>query len=244
MKLFILTVGLLCAAIPCSAQSFTLDAVAACPGLGNSHDVVLLGKTYYVQFDSGAWSPVGDDAQNGGYVWSSTVTYYDYGTGETGTLGGSTLYTSPEEAGLAAQGIFVIQGHGSAVSFYLHESGFSTEVCEDNRGSVTLEFVTPSGVGDTPSASALEVHPNYPNPFTGTTAFDVSLPRDADVVLQVYDAAGRRVHTTRLGSQAAGLHTLSFDGRDDAGRELRSGVYFAKVSALGETVTRKIVLVR
>lgn len=244
MKLFILTVGLLCAAIPCSAQSFTLDAVAECPGLGNSYDVVLLGKTYYIQFDSGAWSPVANDAEYGGYAWTSKVTYYDYGTGQTGTLGGSGYYTSPEEAELAAQGIFPIEGHGSTVSFYFDEPGFNTEVCANNRGSVTLEFVTPSGVGDTPAATGLEVRPNYPNPFTGTTAFDINLARDADVTMQIFDAAGRRVHTTRLAGQSAGWRTLSFDGRDDAGRELRSGIYFAKVTALGQTVTRKIVLVR
>jgi len=244
MKLFIFTIGLVCAAIPCGAQSITLDAVASCPGLGNSYDVVLLAKTYYIQFESGAWSPVADDAEYGGHAWSSTVTYFDYGTGQTSTLGGTGLYTSPGEAELAAQGVFPIQGHGSVVSFYFNEPGFTTEVCADNRGSVTLEFVTPTGVGDTPAATALEVRPNYPNPFTGTTAFDVNLPRDSDVVLQIFDAAGRRVHTTRLAGQSAGWRTVSFDGHDDAGRELRSGIYFAKVTALGETVTRKIVLVR
>ena len=244
MKTALITICLLCVAAPGFAQTFTLDAVTNCPGLGYSHDVVLLAKTYYIEWVSGAWSPVSDDSQFGGHAWEGEVTYYDYGTGQTGTLGAPGLFTSTQEAETAALGIYPIQGHGSVVSFYLHEVGPTAEVCADNRGAVTLQFITPTGVGDTPRATMLEVRPNYPNPFTGLTQFEVNLPRDSDVAVEVFDATGRRVHSARLRNQAAGWRTLSFDGHDDAGHELVSGIYFAKVSALGQTVTRKIVLVR
>ena len=247
MKLFALITCLLCAAVPCVAQTFTLDAVTNCPGLGYGHDVVLLSQTYYIQWVSGAWSPLSDDSQQGGLTWEAKVTYYDYGNGQTGVIGATTppgFYATAVDAEAAALGIYPIQGHGGVVSFYLEEPGYTPEVCTDNRGSVTLQFITPTGAGDIPRVTTLEVRANYPNPFTGSTAFDINVPRNEDVTVQIFDAAGRRVHIARLANQLAGWHTVSFDGRDDTGRALASGIYFAKVSAAGQTVTRKMVLVR
>jgi len=58
------------------------------------------------------------------------------------------------------------------------------------------------------------------------------------------DAAGHRMRAIDLGSVGAGMSRLNFDGRDDAGKPLTTGVYFYRVHASGETITRKIVIVR
>lgn len=146
MKTIAIILVLLCLSVPCLAQTFTLDAVANCPGLGYSKNFVLLSQTYNIEWVSGAWSPLSDDSQQGGFTWESRVTYYDYGTGQTGVIGSPAspgFYTTPQQAEAAALGIYAIQGHGSVVSFYLSEVGPSAEICGDNRGSVTLRFVSP-----------------------------------------------------------------------------------------------------
>jgi len=52
------------------------------------------------------------------------------------------------------------------------------------------------------------------------------------------------VRTWELGRVSAGSKTMSFDGRDERGRLLASGVYFYRVSANGTTVTKKMVIAR
>lgn len=105
---------------------------------------------------------------------------------------------------------------------------------------------SPSGttpVGDTPSIQALTVLDNAPNPFNARTTLRIGLPGVSDVEIEVFDVAGRHVRSDRA-TLAAGWRTLSFDARDERGNLLPSGVYFYRVKAVGETVTRKMVIAR
>ncbi len=110
-----------------------------------------------------------------------------------------------------------------------------------NEASVTI----PTGVGDgTPKLAGLALDSNYPNPFSAATTLRVGLPRQSDIVLDVYDVAGRRVAGGRIKGAGAGWQSIPFDGRDAIGRALPSGVYFYRVTAAGETQTRKMVIRR
>jgi hypothetical protein len=101
-----------------------------------------------------------------------------------------------------------------------------------------------TGAGNLPPIAALTVLQNHPNPFTGTTQLDIGLPANADVRIEMYDVAGRKVREQTLAAQKSGWRSVAFDGRDDRGRPLASGVYFYRVHAGSETVTRKIVIAR
>jgi hypothetical protein len=101
-----------------------------------------------------------------------------------------------------------------------------------------------TGIGNTPPITALTVLTNHPNPFAGATELRVGLPANSDVSIDVFDVAGRRVRTKAFVRQQAGWRTIPFDGRDDRGRSLASGVYFYRVSAGGKTVTNKMVIAR
>jgi hypothetical protein len=101
-----------------------------------------------------------------------------------------------------------------------------------------------TGVGNTPPITALTVLQNQPNPFAGKTELRVGLPAVSDLSIEVFDVAGRRVHSQSLAHEAAGWQTIPFDGRDDAGHSLASGVYFYRVTANGTTVTNKMVIAR
>ncbi len=73
---------------------------------------------------------------------------------------------------------------------------------------------------------------NFPNPFNPSTVISFGLPEAANVMLTIYDILGRRVQTLVSNtSYSAGIHKLSWDGRDDAGKSLASGLYVYRLKA-------------
>ncbi|MBD3219739.1 T9SS type A sorting domain-containing protein [bacterium] len=83
-----------------------------------------------------------------------------------------------------------------------------------------------------------------PNPFNPRTSVVFTLERSTHVVLRVHDVRGRLVRTLHEGSLPAGRHQLDWDGRDDAGHALGSGVYLLRLEGDGATRTRRCTLVR
>jgi hypothetical protein len=72
---------------------------------------------------------------------------------------------------------------------------------------------------------------NSPNPFNPETSISYSLAENRRVSLVVYNALGQKVRTLVNGPLAAGKHMTRWDGRDDAGRSVSSGVYFCAMRA-------------
>ncbi|MGH7726317.1 MAG: FlgD immunoglobulin-like domain containing protein [Candidatus Eiseniibacteriota bacterium] len=82
-----------------------------------------------------------------------------------------------------------------------------------------------------------------PNPARQSAALRFALPRATSIRLGIYDAAGRRVREIESGLQPAGDHAISWDLRDEAGRAVVPGLYFARLDADGRTFTQKLVTV-
>jgi photosystem II stability/assembly factor-like uncharacterized protein len=87
---------------------------------------------------------------------------------------------------------------------------------------------------------------NHPNPFRLTTTIEFVVPEGASgtTALQVFDVSGRLVRRLAEGTHGPGRHAIEWDGRDDAGTALPSGIYFCRMEVRGETRTRKLVLAR
>ncbi len=83
-----------------------------------------------------------------------------------------------------------------------------------------------------------------PNPTRGETAFDLVLPAAGEASVEIVDARGARVRTLLAGAAPGGPRTLVWDGRDQAGRAMPSGLYHLRVRANGVALARKIVLLR
>jgi len=92
-------------------------------------------------------------------------------------------------------------------------------------------------------SAALTVHA-YPNPFNPATAIHLSLGRDTEAQVAVYDLRGARVRMLHDGPLEAGEHTLRWGGDDDDGRGVASGLYFYQVQAAGETRLGKLTLLK
>ncbi len=102
------------------------------------------------------------------------------------------------------------------------------------------------GVADgAPGAGvSTELHPATPNPFNPFTQISYTLESAGAVSLQVYDVSGHRVRTLVSESQNAGRHTVTFDGRNDQGAALPSGVYTARLAAPGSVQTTRMLLLK
>ncbi|MBM3319407.1 MAG: T9SS type A sorting domain-containing protein [Candidatus Eisenbacteria bacterium] len=86
--------------------------------------------------------------------------------------------------------------------------------------------------------------PSFPNPARGTTTLRFLLPRDAQASLRVFDVSGRRVRTLVENESRSGMNESLWDGRDDRGVELPSGVYFLRLEAGSDSRSERILLVR
>ncbi|MEW6510309.1 MAG: M1 family aminopeptidase [Bacteroidota bacterium] len=113
--------------------------------------------------------------------------------------------------------------------------------------SVTLDpdlwiLRDPNPPGRLPAAFALAQ--NFPNPFNPGTSIAFSLPRRTDVTLAVYDLLGREVSLLVRGRMEAGSYTVPWDGVDDAGRRVASGVYIYRLVADDFARAKTMLLLR
>ena len=83
-----------------------------------------------------------------------------------------------------------------------------------------------------------------PNPFNPRTELKFSIPRDASVSLNLYDVSGRLVRSLVSEHLESGHHSVPWNGRDDSGRAVASGTYFARLVVGGVSSVKSMVLVR
>jgi hypothetical protein len=90
----------------------------------------------------------------------------------------------------------------------------------------------------------LRLAANRPNPFNPRTNISFELPRAQRIRLSVFDLEGRFVRTLAVGPHAAGSHTVSWDGTDQGGAQVASGLYFYRLETPRQTLTGKMLLVK
>jgi len=109
---------------------------------------------------------------------------------------------------------------------------------------VTLTIVQ-TAIPDEDVPTALALHGNFPNPFNPTTRIRFDLPTPMRVSLRVYSVSGRVVRGLLDDVEhEAGYHAVPWDGRDDAGGVLPSGVYLYSLEVGGEVLRRRMVLLK
>ena len=83
-----------------------------------------------------------------------------------------------------------------------------------------------------------------PNPAVDVVTIGYGLPVAGLAHLDLFDTSGRRVRQIREGTENAGGHVVSWDGRDDAGRQVPSGIYFVRLVSEAGVVTKPVLLAR
>jgi hypothetical protein len=126
---------------------------------------------------------------------------------------------------------------------------------KDDRGSLDAFLILPAHCSATAAVNLpgttpvimLRLAQNQPNPFDpagGTTNISFTLPGATRASLQMFDVTGRRVRILVDQLLAAGEHGASWDGRNDDGEPVASGVYFYRLKAGGFSETRTLVKIR
>jgi hypothetical protein len=139
-------------------------------------------------------------------------------------------FAGPLDAEIIGNRIFVIERSGSQALWEITLPA----------GSATA--VTESGDGALPHDSALGL--NYPNPFNPETVIPFRVSANGSVELTVYDLAGQKIRTLFSGKLAAGAYTARWDGRNQSGSAVASGVYLYRLEAPAFQEARRLTLLK
>ena len=112
------------------------------------------------------------------------------------------------------------------------------------EGSGLTRRVVGSGLSGGQVPLSYSVGRNYPNQFNPMTQIAYQVPEAGRVRLVVYNILGQRVRTLADGLVSAGFHSVAWDGRDDSGRPVSSGIYLYRMEATGFSGVRKMLLVK
>jgi len=114
-----------------------------------------------------------------------------------------------------------------------------------NRLKRNYVVVGPSADSDeTLLPYANRLHGAFPNPFNPETTISYSLQRDCEVTLDIYNVKGQKIRTLVKGVRSAGVHKVVWNGCDDDGRSVGSGVYFCRLQSEGFVSVKKMVMVK
>lgn len=91
---------------------------------------------------------------------------------------------------------------------------------------------------------AFELYQNYPNPFNPETSIKYSIDRRSGITLSVFNVLGQLMRLLAAGTREAGIHSVVWNGLDDGGKPVGSGVYFIRLDADGNSRIRKSLLIR
>lgn len=205
-----------------------------------SDTVAVMGDVAPLSFDAPppalAWmndSGTGHDGAAGDMVWTVGVTFPD----------SSQIYVHYKHW---YNGVFECFGMDNRW-LALDDLNHSTTVPQ--RPALALwDFCSnPVGVTPPPVAAGADfavLRQSFPNPMSPRTTIRFELRRPGEVKLAVYDITGRQVKTLMARTLEAGPYEVQWDGRDDGGHLLRSGVYLYDLSMGKERLSRRIVLTR
>jgi hypothetical protein len=179
------------------------------------------------------------------------VTVVAGGVTQTRVLGG----TPGDRGGMAAAAPALWFGLGANESIDLIEIEWPSGIVDQLQNPAFLDETilwfeggNPVSAVDTAEspAPANRLHANVPNPFNPRTAITYDLRAAERVRIRIYDSFGRAVRVRQPGlvDRDAGRHGVAWDGRDDGGRGVASGVYYVRIEAGAWTATRPMVLVR
>lgn len=112
-------------------------------------------------------------------------------------------------------------------------------------GEVMINCIVENGPADADDPIVMPIvfaANNYPNPFNPVTNISYSVPKDGNVNLTVYNTKGQIVRTLVNGRIKAGNHKIIWNGTDNNGNAVSSGVYFYRLSSSEQTITKKMLL--
>jgi hypothetical protein len=140
---------------------------------------------------------------------------------------------------IQSEPVIVSDGSGGALATWSdYRNGESTDIYAQRvnaNGSTT---------GANVPGVSITLGQNYPNPFNPLTTVTYSISEKCNVTLTICDVSGTCIRRLLDGEQEKGSYRVEWNGRDDMGRPVASGVFFCRLAAGNETISRKMILLR
>lgn len=205
------------------------------------------------------------------YQWLDTKENWDGGNVHVSTDGGENWELLTPDGGYTHQAIVGLNGDPgfsgqtqewqvctidlddylgeSSVQFRFHFGSFmNTLSCKGWFIDYVVVYEnTPSDIQEdhfAKSPEKINLYQNYPNPFNPTTTIQFKLPEKSDVSLRIYDITGKLVRTLMNEEKEAGYHSVIWDGNDEQGAAIHSGVYFYKIETDGYSDVKRCVMLK
>ncbi|GEM_PF-253765 len=126
--------------------------------------------------------------------------------------------------------------------YFYRVRGFNANVNSSysNEASVTITDVNSEEA--IPTSFAL--YQNYPNPFNPSTTIKFAVPNTAQVAIDIYDLNGQKIASIMNEEKSAGYYTVSWNGKNNSGAEVTSGIYFYSIRAGNFSEVRKMLLLK
>jgi hypothetical protein len=121
-------------------------------------------------------------------------------------------------------------------------AGSGSVVFRDARSAAGLSITASGSAHGLPAEFALGR--NFPNPFNPSTSMQVDIPTASEVDVAVYDLLGRLVSRLMSGPQPAGSVTITWDGRDNAGMQVPTGMYIVRMAAGDFSASQKVLMMK
>jgi ligand-binding sensor domain-containing protein len=143
--------------------------------------------------------------------------------------------------------------HGPSKEYY--EGIYSLRLIADPNGKIWVDgyggIYVVDGNNPDMTVSVKEYTPNsflviknYPNPFNPSTTISFTLSKSDNAILAVYNITGQQIRTLFSGSLPVGKHSIFWDGKDDSGRFVSSGVYLSRLQSGEKVVVERMLLLK
>ncbi|MEX0737476.1 MAG: FlgD immunoglobulin-like domain containing protein [Bacteroidota bacterium] len=133
-------------------------------------------------------------------------------------------------------------GEFATVSFRLKDNSARLNLSTSSMLNEREGSVEAAEIAAVPTVFQLDQ--NYPNPFNPSTTIKYQLPQEAGVTLSIYNLQGQRVRTLVSGDQKAGFYSVQWDGKNDAGASVSTGLYIYRIHAGTFTAINKMLLMK
>jgi uncharacterized delta-60 repeat protein len=196
----------------------------------DSYDIAIdVSNNVYVTGRSGSGGTAGLDY--------ATIKYYS--NGDTAWV---MRYNGPENGSDCAQAIAVDDSGNVYVTGYSVGSGTEEDFCTIKYVQTTSQVRDETGDRERPSE--FELSQNYPNPFNPSTKIEFNLVKSGFVTLQIYDILGRKVRTLVSEELSSGYKSVIWDGKNEEGDAVASGVYFYQLKVGDFSEPKKMLLLK